>query len=211
MRRRWCTFAFVLKPVIDGVYWWQALEVELKRHINGYLVMTRIGPVMIDPPSAAEVIVEQIEALGKPRAIILTGRRQERRAAQFQGWYDAKVFAPEGDRRRFNVKADHYFRPGETLPGGFQSIGLSHQRTPGECALFHAKKRLLATGHLVGEPKGYVQMQDQGMYWSFGRAFEAQLGLLELDFDTLLTGRGEPIPTGARLVLAKYLAGYGET
>lgn len=198
----------MLTPVIDGVYTWKTLEVELKRHVNGYLVMTKIGPVMIDPPSAAEVILNEIESLGKPRAILITGKRQERRAAQYQGWYEAKVFAPEGDRRLLTLKADHYYKRGESLPGGFQSCDLEHQRTPGETALFHPRSKMLVASHLVGDPPGYLRMQDQGFYWSFGRAFEAQLALLDLDFDTLLPGRGEPITKDAKVVLAKFLAGY---
>jgi glyoxylase-like metal-dependent hydrolase (beta-lactamase superfamily II) len=201
----------VLLPVIDGVYWWQALQLELKRHINGYIVMTKVGAIMIDPPSSAEPILRGIEALGKPRAIILTGVRQQRRAAQYQAWYGAKVFAPEKDKRQLTIKADHYYRSGETLPGGFLSVGLSYGRSPGESALFHAKSRLLCASHLVGDPPGYVQMQEQGLYRNFSRAFEEQISLLELDFDTLLPGRGKPLAKDARLTMAKYLAGYGET
>ena len=186
---------------------WQALELELKRHLNGYLLQTRVGLVMVDPPSAAEVIVKAIEAIGRPRAIIVTGRSRERRTRQFQGWYDAKVFAPERDARMLRVKADHYYKDGESLPGGFRSVGLEHQRTPGETALYHKGLRLMVAAHLVGQPAGYVQMQEQGLYWNFSRALEAQLRLLEYDYDTLLPGRGAPITKEARIALAKYIAG----
>ena len=162
----------------------------------------------MDPPSAAEPILAQIEAFGKPRAIIVTGRLQERRSRQYQGWYNAKVFAPEADRKRLRITADHYFRTGESLPGGFKSVILPHQRTPGETILFHAKAKVLVAPHFVTLGEGLVQMEDQASYWNFSRAFEAQLALLDLDFNVLLPGRGKPIRKDARVALAKYLAGY---
>jgi len=198
----------VLTEVIKGVYMWQALELELKRHINGYVFMTRIGPIMVDPPSAAEVILKDIEALGKPRAIILTGRRQQRRSKQYQGWYKAKLFAPEGDRKLLTIRADHFYRGGESLPGGFKSISLPDQRSPGETALYHEKLGVMVCSHLVCTKAGYVQMQDQGLYWNFSRAFEAQLTLLDYPFETLLPGRGTPIVKEASMGLAKFLAGF---
>lgn len=199
----------MLSPVTEGVYVWQALNVALKRHMNGYLFMTRIGPIMVDPPSMAEVIVEQVEALGKPKAIIVTGRHHERRTAQYKRWYKAKVFAPQADRKLLKVHADHYYMDGESLPGGFVSVQLGHQRTPGETVLYHAKSKLLVANHLVGAPEGYIQMQGEGVYWNFSRAFEAQLKLLDLDFDVILPGRGHPIATDGKMVLARFLAGYG--
>ena len=198
----------MLTKILDKVYRWQALDTTLRQHLNGYLLSTRAGVILVDPPRAESVIIEQIEALGRPRAVLLTGRPNERRAKQYQDWYQAKVFAPEADRRRFRVAADHYYKVGETLPAGFKPVELRNQRTPGECALFHAKARLLIAGHLNGEPAGSIQMEAQGMYSDFSRAFEAQLGLLKLDFDILLPGRGEPILKGGRKALATFLAGF---
>lgn len=199
----------MLTQIVEDVYCWQALQIELKRYINGYLFMTRIGPILVDPPSAAEPIIRDIERLGKPRAILLTGRHQVRRARQYQGWYNAKVFAPEADRKLLQqVKPDALYKPGDTLPGGFRPITPGNQRSPGESALYHAASKTLVASHLVGEPEGYVQMQEKGIYWNFSRAFEAQLQLLDVEFETLLPGRGKPIVGEGRVALAKYLAGY---
>ena len=208
LRRRTVYSPAVLTEVQSSVHVWQSLEIELKRHINGYLFLTRVGGILVDPPSAAEPVLAQIEAFGKPRAIIVTGRNQERRSRQYQGWYKAKVFAPEADRKRLRITADHYFRTGESLPGGFKSIILPHQRTPGETVLFHEKAKILVAPHFVTLGDGLIQMEDRASYWNFSRGFEAQLALLELDFDVLLPGRGKPIKTGARIALAKFLAGY---
>jgi glyoxylase-like metal-dependent hydrolase (beta-lactamase superfamily II) len=188
---------------------WRALEIELKRHLNGYLFLTKDGMVLVDPPAAAEIIIRDIEALGKPRYVLLTGARQERRARQYQHWYGAEVYAPVGDRRMLALQAEHYYEDETKLPGGFRAIRLKHQRTPGESALLHEPSDTLVTGHLVGEPEGYVRMFSPGVYWNFSRALEAQLTLLEYDYEQLLPGRGKPIREKARMVLAQYIAAAG--
>jgi glyoxylase-like metal-dependent hydrolase (beta-lactamase superfamily II) len=198
----------VLTQVIANVHRWESADTTLKCHLNGYVVTTRVGLILIDPPRAESIILKQIEALGQPRAVLLSGRPNERRAKQYQDWYAAKVFAPEADRRRMRVEADHYFKPGEALPGGFRSVGLRNQRTPGESVFFHEKGRLLAAGHLNGEPAGHVQMESPGLYRDFSRAFQEQLKLLELDFTILLPGRGAPILSDARKSVATFIAGY---
>ena len=198
----------MLTEVVEGVYLWRALEVALKRYINGYLLVVHGGTVLIDPPAAAEPVLRAIEALGRPRAVILTGQRQERRARQYQGWYDAKVFAPEGDQRALTVKADVYYKHAESLPGGLRAFWLKHQRSAGESTLFHSERKLLFAGHLVGDPPGHIRMQDRGLYPRFSRSLQAQLALLKLPFEVLLPGRGEPITKGGRLALATHIAGY---
>ena len=200
----------MLEKLLENIYWWQGLNVELHQHLNGYVIVTRVGTILIDPPRAERNILEQLEALGRPRAVIVTGRPNERRAKQYQDWYGAKVFAPEADGRRLRVRADNYYKPGETLPGGFKPISLGNQRTPGESVLHHPQGRILLAPHLVGEPKGYLTMEAKHLYGSFSRAFEAQLKLLELDFKRVFPGRGAPVMKDGKVVLAKYLAGYTE-
>ncbi len=198
----------MLEPLLDRVYTWDALDAAQKRHLNGYALVTKAGLVLVDPPAMPEVVLPALEALGKPKIVILTGRPSERRARQFKDWYGAKILAPESDRKSMRVPVDHYYAEGETLPGGFVAVALAHQRTAGECALFHAGLRLLIASYLVGEPAGLVQLEDRGLYANFSRALEAQLKLLPLEFDALLPGRGRPVLKEGRVALAKYLAGF---
>lgn len=196
----------MLVEILPDVFHWTALDVVNKRHLNGYAVRIKAGLVLIDPPSVPENALPELEALGRPRAVVLTGRAQERRAKQFQDWYGAKILAPELDKKLMRVRVDHYYSSGETVPGGFKAITLPHQRTPGESVLFHASARLLLAGYLVGEPAGFIQIEDRSVYPSYSKALEAQLPLLPLVFDRILPGRGAPILKDARIILAKYLA-----
>ena len=200
----------VLKKLCTGVYTWKALEIETKRHINGYVFTTRIGPIVVDPPRLNESVVGPFEALGVPKAVIITGRPHERRAEQFQAWYGAKIFAPEKDRRRMRVKADSWFHDGDALPGGFRAVGLANQRTPGESVLFHPKAKLLLASQLHGFDGGTMSLPERGLYQQFGSAIAAHIGLLELKFERLLPGSGEPVLSGGRVALATYLAGLAE-
>jgi len=200
----------VLRKLCTGVYSWKALETETKRHLNGYIFATRKGTIVVDPPRLNESVVGPLEALGIPKAIIITGRRNERRAEQFQAWYGAKVFAPEKDKRRMRVSADSWFRHGDSLPGGFKAFVLKNQRTPGESVLFHAKAKLMVAGQLHGFPGGAMSLPERGLYQQFGAAIAAHLELLQFEFERLLPGSGEPVLRGGRVSLATYLAGLAE-
>lgn len=204
------TLAGMLAALAPDLFHWSSLDVVHKRHLNGYAIRVKAGLVLIDPPHVPENALPELEALGRPRVVILSGRAQERRAKQFQDWYGAKVMAPEGDQKLMRLPVAQYYSDGDTLPGGLKVTTLPNQRTPGESVLFQASSGTLFAGHLVGEPAGMVQMEDRGLYPSFSKAFEAQLALLSIEFDRLLPGRGTPIPTGGRLALAKYLASFGE-
>lgn len=201
----------MLKKLCTGVYSWKALEIETKRHLNGYVFTTRSGLIVVDPPRLNESVVKPLETLGKPKAIIVTGRPNERRAEQFQAWYGAKVFAPKKDKRRLRVSADGWFEHGDSLPGGFKAVALKNQRTPGESVLFHPKAKLMVAGQLHGFPGGAMSLPERGLYQQFGAAIAAHIDLLKLEFERLLPGSGEPVLKGGRVSLATYLAGLGES
>ena len=198
----------MLTAVRPGVFRWEGLEIKLKRHLNGWLFVTQDGPILVDPPQAPEPVVFDIETHGKPKVILLTGKRQERRSKMYQGWYDTRVYAPKADQKLLEVEPYLLYEDGEVLPGGFTAIRLADQRSPGESVLLHKGTRLLVAGHLVGAPAGQLQMQDKHLYGNFSRAFAEQVKLLKLDFDSVLPGRGEPVMTEARVRLAEHLATY---
>ena len=198
----------MLTEVRKGVFRWEGLEIKLKRHLNGWLLITPDGPMLVDPPQAAEPDIADIELRGKPKIILLTGKRQERRTKMYQGWYQARVYAPRGDEKLLEVEPFRLYEDGEALPGGFVAMRLANQRSPGESVLFHKAARLLVAGHLVGAPAGQLQMQEKHLYSNFSKAFAEQVRLLKLDFDALLPGRGEPVMKEARVRLAEHLATF---
>jgi hypothetical protein len=199
----------VLNEVTKGVYWWRALEVERKRHINGYLFVAKEGLTLVDPPGLPDALVAEVAELGPIKRVIITGRFQERRAEHFQRCYNAELYAPQADKRLILSQADTYFNAGDKVPGGFTVIEMPNQRTPGECALLHKKSGVLVASHLVGDPPGYIRMRSEHIYHNFSSAFQAHLPLLELEFDLILPGMGTPLCHDGRLVLARYLASYG--
>jgi len=198
----------MLIPLTDTTYYWRSLQIELKRHLNGYLVITDDGPVLIDPPAVSDVVLPELERFGKPVAVLITGRHQERRSKQYHQWYGAKLCVPKADKSMVLQKADIYYEDGDILPGGFQVIGLENQRSAGESALYYEPSKTMAAGHLLGEPAGYVGMQSSHVYHNFSAAFEGQLRLLQYDFEVLLMGRGQPISEDGRMCLARFLASF---
>jgi len=198
----------VLEEITKGVYWWRSLEVERKRYLNGYIFVGKEGLTLVDPPGLPDAVVPEVSALGEISAVIITGRFQERRAEHFQRCNKVPLYAPEADKRLIRARADNYYKSGDVLPAGLQAISLPHQRTPGECILFHPQKEVIVAGHLAGDPPGYINMQAESLYHNFSSAFQAQLALLEMEHEIILPGLGTPIKEDSRGVLARYLASY---
>ncbi|HIA00974.1 MAG TPA: hypothetical protein EYN66_03555 [Myxococcales bacterium] len=198
----------VLNKITQDVYWWRALEVERKRHLNGYIFVGPNGLTLVDPPGLPDAVIPEVTPLGKISSVIVTGRFQERRAQHFQRCYSAKLHAPAADQRLIVAKADNYFGPNDQLFGGFEVIALPHQRTPGESVLFHRQSRAIVAGHLSGAPPGFISMRSEKLYHNFSASFQAQLALLDLEFDIILPGLGTPVLTDGRKVLAGFLASY---
>ena len=51
-------------------------------------------------------------------------------------------------------------------------------------------------------------MRSEKLYHNFSASFQAQLALLDLEFDIILPGLGTPVLTDGRKVLAGFLASY---
>ncbi|MEJ2231154.1 MAG: hypothetical protein P8X46_08235, partial [Nitrospirales bacterium] len=116
--------------------------------------------------------------------------------------------APELDAKEMTLAVDKTFKDGELLPGGIWVVQLSHQKSPGESALFlqQGKGVLLVGDGVIGHPPGSLRLLPPERYANVAQAREGLRRLLKYTFDSLLVGDGASILTEAKPVLEQLLA-----
>ena len=182
-----------MDEIAPGLWHWTALRESIGRQVSSYYLAEE--RVAIDPMLPAER-----PDWFQPEHAILTCRHHDRDAWQLGG----TVWVAEEGAHELEGRGEfRTFRWGHQLPGGV----LAHEvgaLTPDETALYVPAHRALAFGDAVirweaDGPLDFVpdrfmddpERDKAGLRASFER-------LLELDFDLLLLGYGEPIVGDAK-------------
>ena len=115
---------------------------------------------------------------------------------------------PELDAKEMTISADKTYKDGELLPGGIWAVQRSHQKSPGESALFlQLGAGVLIVGDgIIGDPPGSLRLLPTEKYVDIVQARDGLRRLLKYTFDSLLVGDGTSILTGAKPVLEQLLA-----
>jgi hypothetical protein len=182
-----------VQEIAPGVWHWSALRESIGHVVSSYyLADERVAIDPMLPPEQPEWF--------RPEHAILTCRHHDREAWQLgcPVWVVAQGAHELEGRGEFRT-----YEWGDELPGGV----VAHEvgaLSPDETALHIPAHRALSIGDAVIRweaegPLGYVpdQFMDDperdkaGLRASFGR-------LLELDFDVLLLGHGNPVVGGAK-------------
>lgn len=179
----------------EGVWLWSTYVDSLEMDCNGYLIQTQGQQAFtVDPPCAGPEVLDAFLGLPKPHSIILTNAHHERSSRAFQEAFGIPIFAPEADTPLLDYPPDHTYRAGTVFPNGWQSIALQDQKTPGECALYHPKVRMLIVGDaLIGQPFQRVSMLPAEFYASKRDALQGLQVLRGLDIEMILPGHGDPV------------------
>ena len=84
-------------------------------------------------------------------------------------------------------------------------------KSPGEMAFLWPERGILFVGDAaVGNPPGRLSLLPEEKIDDPFQLRDSLRGLLEVDFDTLLVGDGEPILTGARAKLQELVESFAE-
>ncbi len=82
-------------------------------------------------------------------------------------------------------------------------------KSPGEVAFHWPERRLLIVGDaVIGNPPGRCGLLREAVMDDPPQLRESVRNLLELDFDTLLVGDGEPILEGAKVRLKELVESF---
>lgn len=197
-----------MKTILPNISEWSWFSEEKHLHFNGHLLAVGEHRILVDPPPMSPSDMAMTQRGGAPDYIILTNRDHEREAANFRKTFNCQVMAPELDAKEMTIPVDKTFKDGELLPGGIWVVQLSHQKSPGESALFLQQGQgvLIVGDGIIGDPPGSLRLLPSEKYVDIVQARDGLRRLLKYTFDSLLVGDGASMLTGAKPALEQLLA-----
>jgi len=196
-----------MKTILPRISEWSWFSEEKQLNFNGHLLAVGEHRILVDPPPMSTSDMANLRQGGSPDYIILTNRDHEREANHFRQVFSCQVMAPELDAKEMTLPIDKTFKDGELLPGGIWVVQLSHQKSPGESALFLQQGQgvLIVGDGVIGHPPGSLRLLPSEKYANIDQAREGLRRLLKYAFDSLLVGDGTSILTGAKPALERLL------
>lgn len=192
-----------MKEILQGLWRWTWFSEEKGMDFNGYAVRLPSGLVLIDPAYAGEEVWGAIEKLGKPSLILLTNKDHERDSDDLRRRFHAPVAIHEADAPLLSAQPEQTFADDAKLAGVLEAVRFHGLKSPGECAFYWRERRLLFIGDAItGHPAGKLGLvkKHQGV----PGVLEEVAKLLNLDFDAILMGDGEPMLSGAKAALRDF-------
>jgi len=191
------TMARSVTEVVPGLFHYTIEDERIKTQSHGYALVAYGKVALIDP---LPLDPAQIARLGKVETIVIGTPSHQRSAWTYRRDHQAKVYAPEG-YSDLDEKPDATYRDGASLPGGLRPL---HAPGPHKAHYaFHLDRKpgvLLCTDLWHVTAQGIEFLPDKYMN-DAGRARESARRLLEVNFDILCFGHGDPIARGARKVV----------
>ncbi len=188
-----------MREILSDIFTWPWFSEPHGYNFNGHLICHPEGNLCIDPVEPGEEVAEEIARLGVAR-ILLTNRNHSRAANKVRGHTGAKTAIHPDDAAHARIQGtelDDDLYPGDTI-GPLLVIGVPG-KSPGEVAFHWPERRLFIVGDaVIGNPPGRCGLLRESVMDDPSRLRESVHNLLDLDFDTLLVGDGEPILQGAK-------------
>ncbi len=198
-----------MREILPGIFSWSRPSERHGYDFNGTLVLDSSGNLCIDPVEPEPDALARLEKEGVAR-VLLTNRNHVRAASLVRERMGARVAIHPADAahaREQGGAIDEDLSFGARA-GPFSIIGVPG-KSPGELALHDPQRRLLSVGDaLIGNPPAELSLLSERVMDDPPLLRASARRLLELDFDTILVGDGEPILEGAHERLRELIAGF---
>ena len=198
-----------MDEILKDVYTWSVFSEEKKLNFNGYFISTQhalFGNVVIDPPPVSDLDLAQMETLGSVQQILITNRNHIRWSRELQEKFDAEIRMNSADAQSEDMISEHNFGDGDMLAGFLKAVVIPDNKSPGETALYWEEKKILFLGDaLIGKPPGEVSLLPPEKYADIEKARAGIKVLDPLNFNSVLMGDGEPILTGGKKAIVRFL------
>jgi glyoxylase-like metal-dependent hydrolase (beta-lactamase superfamily II) len=195
------TVAGTMTEIVPGLFHYKIFDERIKSQSDSYALVAGGRVALIDP---LPLDPAQLRRLGTVEAIVLGTPSHQRSAWHLRRDHKAKVYAPEGFGD-LEEKPDVTYKAGDALPLGIRPL---HAPGPAKAHhVFHIATKpgvLLCTDLLHVGSKGIEFLPDKYMD-DAARARESARRLLEIDFDILCFGHGDPVTKDARKTIAAVL------
>ena len=196
--------------VLPGLHHWTAFHERIRQPVSSYYVAS--AAALIDPmlPDGG---VEVVERLGRPNAILLTNRHHLRHSEWFASAFGCPILCHEAGLHEFADGGPQVtpFRFGDRLRPGIDAVEVD-AICPEETALhIAAGDGALSLADCIIRYGGEIGFVSDPLLGddpeAVKDAIRSALGrLLELDFDALLLAHGDPLPSGGKAALERFLA-----
>jgi metallo-beta-lactamase superfamily protein len=197
-----------VQEIRPGIWHWTARHPKIGMDVSSYY-LPDLG-LLIDPLAPPDVI-DRLGEMGPPSEIFLTNRHHYRSCGELVERFGCTVRAPKVGMHEFNQgEPVEPYDFGDELLGGAVTAHEVGGICPDESALHIPSIRALAVADGVISYDGLRFVPDQyfddperdqqALKEAYSRLVE------ELDFDTLLTAHGEPIPSDAQDQLREFAA-----
>ncbi len=190
------TVARSIEEIVPGLHHFKIQDERIKTQSDAYALVDGGRIVLIDPVTLDPDVLAR---LGRVEAVVIASPGHQRSAWRYRREHGVRVHAPAG-HGDLDEKPDATYKDGDVLPGGIRAV---HAPGPGSAhhALHLGGKRgvLLVTDlwHVTG--RGLEFLPDKYMS-DAARARDSARRLLEVDFDVLCFGHGDPIMKDGRRV-----------
>jgi glyoxylase-like metal-dependent hydrolase (beta-lactamase superfamily II) len=195
-----------LNTINAALHGWAAFHPQWKIDFNSYVIVTGKGLVFVDPTTPSPSVINGIEALGEPLAVVLTNAHHARDADWFRKRYQIQIYAHEQATSDCDAKIDVLVMDGEKLPGGLKTIYLPGV-TAGEMALFTKDGGgiLLIGDAIIHTPAKGLHLLPEQYIEDKKQARLSLKKLLDLNFKVATFSHGEPLTGDAKKRIAAFL------
>ncbi len=141
------------KECATGVYRWDGVDADHGFPITGYLLIHSGDCLLVDPPATSGE-AQEIQAIGRPEAILLTSQWHVRGAGLWKERFSIPILAPASaadELAEAETSADTTLDDGDEYLG-WQVLRLSTQQGDqafDELAYWHKERRTLILGDLI--------------------------------------------------------------
>ena len=191
-----------MRDIVSDILTWPWYSEPHGYNFNGHLVRYPGGNICVDPVEPTEDGMDTLVREGVAW-IILTNRNHSRAANRVRARTGARtvIHASDADHARSQeTELDDALEVGGAF-GPLEVVDASG-KSPGEVALLWRDRGILIVGDaIIGNPPGQCRLLPERVVDDPVRLRRSVRKLLELDFDTLLVGDGEPIIQNARAQL----------
>ena len=200
-----------MRDIVSDILTWPWFSEPHGYNFNGHLVRHPGGNICIDPVEPAEEDLDAIAQEGVAR-IILTNRNHSRAANRVRARTGARtaIHADDADHARSQgTELDDRLNLGDTI-GPLQVVDAAG-KSPGEVALLWPDRGILIVGDaIIGNPPGQCGLLPERVMDDPARIRKSLRKLLDLDFDILLVGDGEPILRDAKARLKELVETFSD-
>ena len=198
-----------MREILDGIFTWSRFAEPQGYNFNGYFLRHDGGNIAIDPVEPEQQDFDWLVAEGLT-TILITNRNHSRAANKLRnasGAHTAIHAADASHAQQQGCVIDETLNVGERF--GPLLVVPAMGKSPGEVALYWPERRILFAGDaVIGNPPGRLSLLPDGKLDDPAGLRKSVRGLLEIDFDVVLTGDGEPILSGAKAALQGLVDGF---